>query len=38
LEAWFHQGESGSLEAYLSAFEQTVSVIQTEAAISRVGL
>ncbi len=36
LEAWFHQGESGSLEAYLSAFEQTVSVMQTEAAISRV--
>lgn len=36
LEAWFHQAESGSLETYLSAFEQTVSVMQTEAAISRV--
>jgi adenosine deaminase len=36
LTAWFYQGESGSLETYLEAFEQTVSVMQTEAAISRV--
>lgn len=36
LASWFHQGDSGSLESYLDAFEQTVSVMQTEAAISRV--
>lgn len=36
LAAWFHQGDSGSLESYLEAFEQTVSVMQTEEAISRI--
>lgn len=36
LKDWFDQGDSGSLEAYLEAFEQTVSVMQTESAISRV--
>ena len=36
LKDWFYQGDSGSLEAYLEAFEQTVSVMQTESAISRV--
>jgi len=36
LAAWFHQGLSGSLESYLEAFEQTVSVMQTQKAISRV--
>lgn len=36
LAAWFHQGDSGSLESYLAAFEQTISVMQTEEAISRV--
>lgn len=36
LGAWFHQGGSGSLESYLDAFDHTVSVMQTEAAISRV--
>jgi adenosine deaminase len=36
LAAWFHQGNSGSLESYLEAFEQTISVMQTEDAISRV--
>jgi len=36
LAAWFHQGNSGSLESYLDAFEQTISVMQTENAISRV--
>lgn len=36
LASWFFQGESGSLELYLEAFEQTVSVMQHESAISRV--
>lgn len=36
LRTWFHQGGSGSLESYLEAFAQTVSVMQTESAISRV--
>jgi adenosine deaminase len=36
LTEWFHQGDSGSLESYLEAFDQTVSVMQTEEAISRV--
>ncbi len=36
LAAWFYQGDSGSLESYLEAFEQTVSVMQTESAISRI--
>jgi len=36
LASWFYQGESGSLETYLEAFERTTSVMQTEAAISRV--
>ena len=36
LAAWFHQGDSGSLESYLEAFEQTVSVMQTEEAVSRI--
>lgn len=36
LASWFHQGESGSLESYLAAFDQTVAVMQTEDAISRV--
>ena len=32
----FHQGESGSLEAYLQAFTHTVAVMQTAAALERV--
>ncbi len=36
LASWFFQGRSSSLEAYLAAFEQTTSVMQTETAISRV--
>ena len=36
LGAWFHQGESGSLERYLEAFDHTVGVMQTEDAIRRV--
>ncbi|MFV1969636.1 MAG: adenosine deaminase [Acidimicrobiia bacterium] len=36
LATWFYQGASGSLRTYLEAFEQTVSVMQTESAISRV--
>ena len=36
LTEWFHQGQAGSLERYLEAFEHTVSVKQEEAAISRV--
>lgn len=35
LAAWFYQGDAGSLESYLRAFDQTVAVLQTEAAISR---
>lgn len=36
LTEWFHQGQAGSLERYLEAFEHTISVKQEEAAISRV--
>ncbi len=36
LADWFHQGESGSLERYLAAFDQTVAVMQTADALSRV--
>ena len=36
LARWFHQGESGSLEAYLDAFTHTGAVMQTPAALKRV--
>jgi adenosine deaminase len=36
LAAWFHQGDSGSLESYLEAFDHTVAVMQTPAAVERV--
>jgi adenosine deaminase len=36
LAAWFHQGESGSLESYLQAFTHTVAVMQTSPALERV--
>ncbi|NNL13772.1 MAG: adenosine deaminase [Acidimicrobiia bacterium] len=36
LEAWFHQGESGSLENYLESFTHTIAVMQTAAALERV--
>lgn len=36
LRDWFHQGQSGSLERYLQAFEHTISVKQEQEAISRV--
>lgn len=36
LESAMHQGESGSLEAYLASFQHTVEVMQTAAAIERV--
>lgn len=36
LEAWFHQGDSGSLERYLEAFDHTVAVMQTPEAVERV--
>ena len=37
LRAWFHQGESGSLERYLEAFTHTLAVMQTAEALHRVG-
>jgi adenosine deaminase len=36
LAAWFHQGRSGSLEAYLAAFTHTTAVMQSSAALERV--
>ena len=36
LQDWFLQGESGSLEAYLEAFAETVAVMQTPKAVERV--
>ena len=36
LESWFHQGDSGSLEQYLGAFDHTVAVMQTPGAVERV--
>ncbi len=36
LRAWFFQGDSGSLESYLAAFEHTIGVMQTQDNISRV--
>jgi adenosine deaminase len=36
LAAWFHQGESGSLEKYLEAFVHTTAVMQTAPALERV--
>ncbi|MBT8214098.1 MAG: adenosine deaminase [Acidimicrobiia bacterium] len=36
LRRWFLQGDSGSLEAYLQAFDHTVSVMQTREALERV--
>ncbi len=36
LESWFHRGDSGSLERYLGAFEHTVAVMQSPAAVERV--
>ncbi|MGI9647501.1 MAG: adenosine deaminase [Acidimicrobiia bacterium] len=36
LAAWFHQGRSGSLEAYLAAFTHTTAVMQSAAALQRV--
>jgi len=36
LTTWFHQGDSGSLATYLAAFDQTVAVMQSAAALERV--
>ena len=36
LGAWFYQGDSGSLEAYLAGFEHTIAIMQTADAIERV--
>lgn len=36
LADWFHQGQAGTLERYLEAFDHTVAVMQTEAAVNRV--
>ena len=36
LAEWFDQGRSGSLERYLQAFEHTIAVMCTDAAIQRV--
>ncbi len=36
LGEWFHQGETGSLEAYLAAFTHTIALMQTASALERV--
>ncbi len=36
LRRWFYQGDSGSLERYLQAFDHTVGVMQTADALTRV--
>lgn len=36
IASWFYQGDTGSLERFLEAFDQTVAVMQTESAISRI--
>lgn len=36
LAEWFYQGDSGSLERYLAAFEHTVAVMQQADAIERI--
>jgi adenosine deaminase len=36
LRSRIHQDESGSLEAYLGAFDHTIAVMQTPAALSRI--
>jgi adenosine deaminase len=36
LSRWFFQGDSGSLETYLGAFDHTVGVMQTTDALERV--
>jgi adenosine deaminase len=36
LATWFNQDESGSLEAYLKAFDYTTAVMQTADAVSRI--
>ncbi|MFQ5554086.1 MAG: adenosine deaminase [Acidimicrobiia bacterium] len=36
LAAWFYQGDSGSLENYLEAFDQTIAVLTTRDALARV--
>lgn len=36
LATWFHQGDSGSLEQYLEAFDHTIGAMQTQEAIRRV--
>ncbi|MBT8215967.1 MAG: adenosine deaminase [Acidimicrobiia bacterium] len=36
LQAWFNQGDSGSLETYLAAFAHTTAVMQTPGALERV--
>ena len=36
LAVWFHQGESGSLERYLAAFDATTAVMQTADSLVRV--
>jgi adenosine deaminase len=36
LEAWFHQQGAPSLEHYLAAFDHTIAVMQTPAALERV--
>lgn len=33
---WFHQGESGSLETYLEAFDHTAAVMQTAEGLERI--
>ncbi|MGI9666239.1 MAG: adenosine deaminase [Acidimicrobiia bacterium] len=38
LSDWFHQGQSGSLERYLEAFDHTIAVMQTANAIERVAI
>ncbi len=35
LASWFDQGDSGSLERYLMAFEHTIGVMQTQEALHR---
>jgi adenosine deaminase len=36
LTTWFHQGQSGSLESYLEAFDYTTAVMQTQESVSRI--
>ena len=36
LKSWFYQGDAGSLESYLDAFQHTIAVMQTADAIHRI--